>query len=140
MSSDSHSLFNNILINKAIEEFIERRLFSLLNVKYTYAVMSKKNPSELLTISNYPKKWEIIYKENNYQYIDPIVNIALNSILPFSWNEKIIINSQLKLSIFEIAKKHEVINGYTFVTHDCANNLVTLSVLIDKNNELQIFF
>lgn len=49
------------------------------------------------------------------------------------------INANLKLSkVFSIGKKYEIINGYTFVLHDNLNNLATLSILIDKENEIII--
>ena len=133
------SIYNNDMINETVENFLKRELTTFDDIKFSYAVMNKKNPSDFFAISNYPDEWLIIYKQNDYQYIDPVVIVALNNISPFPWNDSIMINAHLKLSkVFSIAKKYEIINGFTYIVHDSSNNLATLSILIDKSNEITI--
>ncbi|MDR5610325.1 LuxR family transcriptional regulator [Arsenophonus sp.] len=131
--------FNNKNINNVIKEFLERELNKIGDLKYSYIIMKKNHPSCFFYISNYPEKWAEIYKKNAYQYIDPVIINSLNDILPFSWNENIIINSNIKLKeVFKIAKKYHIISGHTFILHDQNNNLATLSILIDSFNEFEI--
>lgn len=95
--------------------------------------MKKKNLTEYCAISNYPDEWINIYKKNSYQYTDPVVIKALNNFLPFFWTEKIMISSSLQLvEVFNIAKEYNIISGYTFILHDCNNNLAMLSILMDN--------
>ncbi|MGA8121674.1 helix-turn-helix transcriptional regulator [Rouxiella badensis] len=139
MSIVTNSIYNNDIINEAVEYFLKIKFSTYTEMKFTYAVMNKRNPSDFFAISNYPDEWTSIYKSNDYQYIDPVVITSLNTILPFPWNDNIMINANLKLSkVFSIGKKYEIINGYTFVLHDNLNNLATLSILIDKENEIII--
>lgn len=135
-----NSFFNNETINDVIKNYLKRNLKNYGDIVYAYSIMKKKNPAEYCAISNYPEEWAKIYKENDYQYIDPVVMKALNNFLPFSWTEKIMISSSLKLrKVFGIAKKYKIISGYTFILHDCNNNLAMLSILIDdaKENTLE---
>ncbi|KAB7894765.1 LuxR family transcriptional regulator [Rouxiella sp. S1S-2] len=132
----SNSVYNNVAINETIESFLKRRLSRSICLKYAYTVMNKKNPSEYFAITNYPDEWVKIYKDNNYQYIDPVVTFALNRILPFSWSDDL--KNHSKLNIFDVSKKYEIRDGYTFVVHDSKDNLVSLSIIIDESNKMSI--
>ncbi|HEI8868613.1 LuxR family transcriptional regulator [Serratia sp. AKBS12] len=131
---------NNDIINDTIKNYLDRKLKVYGDIKYSYLILNKKNPAEINIISNYPDEWVNIYKENNYQHIDPVVVIAFNKIAPFSWDENLAINSSLKLSkIFNLSRKYNIINGFTFVLHDPNNNLAMLSIMLDeeKSNEIE---
>ena len=88
----------------------------------------------MVIISNYPSEWVDIYKENNFQQIDPVVIASFTRIAPFSWDENITINSELNFSkIFNLSKNYKIVNGHTFILHDYYNNLALLSILMNEN-------
>lgn len=131
----SNSVYNNMAINEIIERFLQRRLSRTIYIKYNYVIMSKNNPSEYFSITNYPEEWAKIYTSNDYQYIDPVIITALKEILPFSWDHNIKDNLNLNsFNIFSLSKNYEIEHGYTFVIHDHKNNLVSLSMSVNKNN------
>lgn len=118
----SNSFFNDELINTTIKNHLEGKLSEYSNVKYAYAIMNKRNPANFAIISN-GTEWFEFYTENNYQFIDPVLITASRRIIPFSWDENIMIDPGLKLPrIFDMAKNYNVVNGYTFVLHDHNHN------------------
>ena len=130
--------FNNIAINSSIKTHLEKRLAKYKNFHYAYAIMSKNNPSNFSIISN-RQQWFDVYLENNFQFIDPILMTALDRITPFAWDENIMLSQGIKVpKIFDIAKNHNIINGYTFVLHDQYNNLVVLSMMMDEKCDSNI--
>ncbi|CRY56508.1 quorum-sensing transcriptional regulator [Yersinia intermedia] len=125
--------YDNKIINDTIRGFLDRKISVYGDLKYSYFILNKKNPSEMDIVSNYPEEWVNIYKGNNYQSIDPVVITALNRVSPFSWDESLVISYGLKFSqIFNFSKKYNVVNGFTFVLHDNCNNLVMLSIMMDE--------
>ncbi|MEQ9859801.1 LuxR family transcriptional regulator [Pectobacterium cacticida] len=130
---------DNEIINNTIKNALGRKLKQYGDVKYAYMIMNKKNPSQVVIISNYPSQWVSTYKENNYQHIDPVILTAINKVAPFSWEDNIVINSKLKFSkIFNLSKEYDIINGYTFVLHDNNNNLATLSIMFEEHSPTDI--
>ncbi|KQN63534.1 LuxR family transcriptional regulator [Erwinia sp. Leaf53] len=124
--------FDNITINERIKNILEKKLHHYKNIKYAYAIMSKRNPARFVVISN-RKKWFDVYVKNNFQFIDPVLITALNRLTPFSWDENTVLNHGIKVpKLFNIASKYNIISGYTFVLHDHNNNLVLLSLIIDE--------
>ncbi|MGK3142122.1 helix-turn-helix transcriptional regulator [Pantoea sp. C2G6] len=129
----SNSFFNNAFINASVKKFLEKNLKDFNNIKYAYAIMSKKNPNDFAIISN-RTEWFEFYTENKFQFIDPVLITASYRFTPFLWDENIMISSGLKMpKIFDMAKNYNVINGYTFVLHDHNHNLVVLSIIMDKS-------
>nr|WP_113865612.1 LuxR family transcriptional regulator [Brenneria salicis]NMN90036.1 LuxR family quorum-sensing system transcriptional regulator ExpR [Brenneria salicis ATCC 15712 = DSM 30166]RBP64315.1 LuxR family quorum-sensing system transcriptional regulator ExpR [Brenneria salicis ATCC 15712 = DSM 30166]RLM31461.1 LuxR family transcriptional regulator [Brenneria salicis ATCC 15712 = DSM 30166] len=123
---------NNEIISRVTKKFFEENLKPYKGIRFSYMIMNKKNPSEVIITTNYPDEWVNIYKENNYQQIDPVVFAAFNKIAPFSWEESLILNTKIQLSkIFNLSKKYNITHGYTFVLHDNSNNLVTLSIIMN---------
>ncbi|EFL92112.1 DNA-binding HTH domain-containing protein invovled in quorum sensing [Candidatus Regiella insecticola LSR1] len=136
--------FDNEAINNLIKNYLDKKFESYGDIKYAYAIMNKKNTTEMRVISNRPD-WFEVYVRDRYQHIDPVIITALNRITSFPWDENIMINSDLKLpkifnivstnlqliEVFSIAKKYNIISGYTFILHDCNNNLAVLSILMD---------
>ncbi|WP_339057497.1 LuxR family transcriptional regulator [Candidatus Regiella endosymbiont of Tuberolachnus salignus] len=126
-------LFDNETINNLIKDDLDKEFESYGDIKYAYAIMNKKNTTEMSVISNRPD-WFKIYIRDRYQHIDPVIITALNRITSFPWDENIMINSDLKLpKIFNIVSSYNITNGYTFVVHDNKNNLALLSIMIDKS-------
>lgn len=130
----SSLFFDNEHINEVIKEKLNGKLIKYNNVKYAYAIMNKRNPANFAVISN-GIGWFQIYQNNNFQFIDPVLITASNRVTPFPWDENIMIKSGVKFSkLFDIAKEHDVVNGYTFVLHDAHNNLVVLSFLLNNQS------
>lgn len=125
--------FDNQAINTSVKEYLERKLVQFNNIKYAYAIMSKRNPADFSIISN-RQEWFEVYIENNFQFIDPVLITALYRMTPFSWDENLMLNKGVKVpKLFDMARNHDIINGYTFVLHDHNNNLVVLSIMLDKH-------
>ncbi|WP_145585476.1 MULTISPECIES: helix-turn-helix transcriptional regulator [Yersinia] len=125
--------FKNKLINSSIKKQLERKLEKYNNIKYAYAIMNKRNPCDFTAISN-RDKWVDFYIQNNFQFIDPVLLTAAHRVTPFSWDENIILKSP---KLFDLAKQHDFINGYTFVLHDQNSNLVVLSLMIGKDVDVE---
>ncbi|MEQ9924213.1 LuxR family transcriptional regulator [Pectobacterium brasiliense] len=122
------------IISRVIKGHFNENLDHYDGVKFSFMVLNKKNPSEMIIISSYPDEWVNLYKENKYQHIDPVVLASFNKISPFSWEKSLVINTQLQLAkIFDLSKKYNIINGYTFVLHDHGDNLAMLSIIVDSS-------
>lgn len=125
--------FDNPSINSTIKDYLERQLVKFNNIKYAYAIMSKRNPADFAIISN-RQEWFKVYTENNFQFIDPVLITALYRLTPFSWDENLMLSQGVKVpKLFDMARNHNIINGYTFVLHDHNNNLVVLSLMLDEH-------
>ncbi|WGL98452.1 LuxR family transcriptional regulator [Arsenophonus sp. aPb] len=126
-------------IDNSIKSYLDRKLAIFGDFKYAYTVLNKKDPMQMLIISNYPPEWLEIYKRKHYQQIDPVVLSALNRISPFAWDENFSVSDLIGFAkIFNISKNYNVMNGYTFVLHDCNNYLAALSILMDEENVMDI--
>ncbi|AIU86812.1 MULTISPECIES: helix-turn-helix transcriptional regulator [Pectobacterium] len=122
------------IISRVIKDHFNENLDHYDGIKFSFMVLNKKNPSEMIIISSYPDEWVNLYKENKYQHIDPVVLASFNKISPFSWEKSLVINTRLQLAkIFDLSKKYNIINGYTFVLHDHGDNLAMLSIIVDSS-------
>ncbi|MEQ9746279.1 LuxR family transcriptional regulator [Pectobacterium actinidiae] len=122
------------IISRVIKGHFNENLDHYDGVKFSFMVLNKKNPSEMIIISSYPDEWVNLYKENKYQHIDPVVLASFNKISPFSWEKSLVINTRLQLAkIFDLSKRYNIINGYTFVLHDHGDNLAMLSIIVDSS-------
>lgn len=125
--------FNNTAINSTIQSYLERKLTAYSQIKYAYAIMSKRNPASFSVISN-RQEWFEVYTENNFQFIDPVLITALYRITPFAWDENIMLSQGVKApKLFNMARNFNFINGHTFILHDQYNNLAVLSLIIDND-------
>ncbi|MFT8209523.1 MAG: helix-turn-helix transcriptional regulator [Symbiopectobacterium sp.] len=114
--------------------FLEQKLEIINNAIFAYSIINKGNISEIFIASNYHDDWVKMYLDNKLQYVDPVVVMALRRCSPFVWNEDMSIFSNIKFTeVFALSRTFDIVNGYTFVLHDYDNNLVTLSLLIDKD-------
>ncbi|KEY59591.1 LuxR family transcriptional regulator [Serratia sp. DD3] len=123
-------LDKNQIITETLQDYIDRKLSSIGSPKYAYTVINKKNPSDILVISNYPDEWIKFYRTNNLQLSDPVILAAFKRTSPFAWDENITLMTD---KIFSFAKRYNIVNGFTFVLHDHMNNLALLSVIIPDN-------
>ncbi|AVF37653.1 helix-turn-helix transcriptional regulator [Rahnella sikkimica] len=127
---------NDEKIIDTLRDYLERKLVSYGNLKYTYLVINKRNPVDIFVVTSYPDEWADIYKSHNYQHIDPVVLTALKRVSPFAWDENLTVLSDLKSSkIFSLSKKYNIVNGFTFVLHDHMNNLGMLSLIMETGAE-----
>ncbi|KAB7894764.1 LuxR family transcriptional regulator [Rouxiella sp. S1S-2] len=132
--------YKNENINLIIKNFIDKKLRGFEEIKYAYAVMNKKNPTDITIITN-KDDWFEHYTKNKYQLSDPVLITATNRIIPFSWDENIMINSGLRLpKIFNMAKDYNIISGYSFIVHDHKNNVGVLSLMTDEycKNDVEV--
>lgn len=131
--------YGNERIDNSIKSYLDRKLAILGNFKYAYTVFNKKAPMQILIISNYPSEWLEVYKRKHYQQIDPVVLAALNRISPFAWDENFFVRDLIGFAkLFKVSKNYNVMNGYTFVLHDCNHYLALLSILMDEENVMDI--
>lgn len=118
---------------------LEQRLQFIKRVKYAYTMIDKKNLSHIFCITNYHDKWVKTYSDNQFQCIDPVIMMALGRSSPFSWGERSSFSSVTKADkVFSLAKDYNIANGYTFVLHDCTDNLVTLSLVINEDSKKEL--
>lgn len=129
------SFFKNEKINNIIKEYLDKKLREFTGINYAYAIVNKKDPSNTTIITN-KNDWAEIYIENKYQLTDPVIITAANRILPFTWDENIVITSGLKLpKVFNMAKDYNIVSGYTFVVHDINNNFGLLSLMTHEYSD-----
>lgn len=106
------------------------------DIMFTYLVLKKANPSEIFVASTYPDIWQDIYISNSYQFIDPVVLIAMGRVTSFSWSECFSLQERANLTkVFTQSAKQGITGGYTFVLHDHKDNLVLLSFLLPPDSE-----
>lgn len=129
----------NPSLTNVLREYIDRKLSLFSELRYSYTVVNKKNPTKALIISNYPEEWVTFYRANNFQLTDPVILTAFKRASPFVWDENITLISNIKLTrIFAFSKKYNIVNGFTFVLHDPMNNLALLSILINSNGQSEL--
>lgn len=68
----------NLLIQNELNAFFE----DYKGVIYAYAIMNKKDPSQMRIINNNPE-WFDIYLERKYQFIDPVIIQSLRCVEDF---------------------------------------------------------
>lgn len=60
---------------------------------------------------------------------DPVIVASLSRIAPFSWDDNDLVTLRSKNpDVFISSVQHDINSGYTFVLHDCDNNMATLSI------------
>lgn len=127
---------DNQVVTETLRHYVSRKLEAYGGPKYAYTVINKKNPLQILVVSDYPDEWAKLYNANNFQLIDPVILTALTRFSPFAWDDDITLLSDLRFKkIFTASRKYNIINGFTFVLHDHLNNLALLSLIIDKKTD-----
>ncbi|WP_416414361.1 helix-turn-helix transcriptional regulator [Pantoea sp. App145] len=124
------SFFDNDVINSVMTKSLSNSLASYSDGKFAYAILNKRNLSEVAFLTNYPPEWVSQYKENSYHKTDPIVLQASTTNSPFVWGKNVpSVNNIVINRIFSHSSEYNVNNGYTFVLHDYNNHLVMLSLI-----------
>lgn len=129
----NNGFFSDVKKNKHVKNFLEKKLEKYGAMNYVYAVMNKANTHNMMIISNLPDNLVANYLNKKTQNIDPVIICALNRVTSFFWDKDMKINSQWTMKrVLEPVKSYDVVGGYAFVLHDHKNNLVLLSLYIDK--------
>lgn len=124
----------NLLIQNELNAFFEE----YPNTVYAYAIMNKKDPSQMRIINNNPE-WFDIYLERKYQFIDPVIIRGLRCIDDYFWESKLILSDGYNLTrIFNESFQYNIYQGHTFPLHDYLNNLVLLSVISQKDSAIDM--
>lgn len=125
--------YNDKEINALIQDELDKFFEGDSDTIYAYAIMNKKDPSQMRIINNNPQ-WFDIYLERKYQFIDPVIIRSLSSVEDFFWENKVMLSSGYNLTrIFSESSEHNVHQGQTFPLHDYLNNLVVLSIISPKH-------
>ncbi|OON34726.1 hypothetical protein BTJ39_23225 [Izhakiella australiensis] len=128
-----NNFFSDTKKNSKIRHYLNESLAHYDGINYVYAVMNKANTDKILIISDLPEHLVANYLKKKNQNIDPVIISALNRVTSFSWDENIKIRAQWSMkSIFRPVKPYNITSGYAFVLHDCKNNVVILSIYMDK--------
>lgn len=123
------SFYNDSNINSFIQHELDEFVSDGRHTIYAYAVMNKKDPSQMHIINNNPQ-WFDLYLERKYQFIDPVIVRALSSVEDFAWDNQMMVSSGYTLPrIFDESSQHNIIQGHTFPLHDYMNNLAVLSLI-----------
>ena len=129
----SKKAFSDPTKNEIIKSYLEGALSKFGEMHYCYAIMNKRDTDCMTIITNLPDYFTEVYLLNSYQSVDPIIINALNRVSPLVWDNSLLINGQWSVSkIFESIKPHNVLSGQTFILHDPNNNLVVLSLYINR--------
>lgn len=119
--------------NEIVKKSLERHLEKYGDMSYAFAVMNKRNSDNMIIISDLPDYFSQVYLENRFQNIDPVIINSLNRISPIIWDDSLMINSQWVIErIFESVTPYNIVSGHTFILHDQKNNLVVLSLYVNK--------
>lgn len=127
-----NTYYNDEKINSLIQDELNVFFEAYEDTVYAYAIMNKKDPSQMRIINNSPE-WFETYLKRKYQFIDPVIIRALRCVEDFSWKNKVILSDGYNLTrVFEESSEHKIYQGHTFPLHDYLNNLVVLSVISQK--------
>lgn len=132
---------NPISITDEINDIIHHEMRPSENIRFAYTIMNKQNLDPPIIYSTYPKEWIDKYLSMDLYKHDPVVTVALRRIMPFIWGEEFqSVKSTSQNNIFLIAKEFNIFNGFAFPLHDHENNLATLSLYTEGDNEtFQVF-
>lgn len=130
--------FSDSQKNEIVKKSLEKHLTKYGEMNYAFAVMNKRNSDDMIIISDLPDYFSQIYLESKFQNIDPVIINALNRISPLIWDDSLMINSRWVIErIFESVTPYNIVSGHTFILHDQKNNLVVLSLYVNKYLEAE---
>ncbi|MCO6523398.1 MAG: LuxR family transcriptional regulator [Candidatus Schmidhempelia sp.] len=112
----------------SFEEHIYKTMLSFGIEQFAYYVENRRNSTQPVIFSNYPKNWLSLYREKHLHSHDPVIRYAYNSVRPFSWSDAINEATNQELSFLNQASTFFHHNGYTFTLNDAKGNIALLSV------------
>lgn len=89
-------------------------------------VLPLNRPSQFI-LSGYPHAWRLRYDACGYMAIDPVLNHALASVQPFTWDE-LDRHSPAVAALFEDAARHGLRHGLTVPQHGPHGDFSLLSL------------
>ncbi len=110
----------------------ENSLQSLGANRYAYFYRENHNPKPIIT-SNLPHEWFSEYENKLLHRIDPVLEISKNTAIPFSWSTEDL-NKQNQ-NLLKNALKHNITEGYTFITISHDQTIGTLTLCIDQEEK-----
>ena len=87
--------YNDLTINTQIQSELDAFFEDFKGIVFAYAIMNKKDPSQMRIINNSPE-WFTIYLEKKYQFIDPVIIRALRCVKIFSG--KVMLSCQMVIT------------------------------------------
>lgn len=135
-------LFLNTELNDVAKDRLARTLDRYGNkVVFAYGIVDKNDLSKTVVISNF-ENWYDDYQNKRLQDVDPVVHIALQRNTDFNWNNEKLIKMGYSLpDFYHDAAAQGITSGRTFVIHDYAGNLATLTIMPlteDKNLDARL--
>ena len=133
------SVRNNkrVPITDDINDLIHRELSFPEQTRFAYSVINKRHMEPPVIYSNYPVEWIDKYLNHKFYKYDPVITIALQRIMPFTWSEQNQAHTIIQQkNIFVASKKYNILSGHTFPLHDHENNLATLSLYTEGDMAL----
>lgn len=119
-----------LLLSRKIARYIDQKLLVWDSPQYAYTIVDKSNILNTLIISTYPQGWVDIYREKNFQCVDPVIHSALTRFSPFSWGNKSTDFCDLNfIKKFTTSTTYPLAGGFTFVLHDHNNKMALLSMI-----------
>lgn len=126
----------HVLITDEINDLIHREINFPEHTRFAYSVINKRHLDQPVIYSNYPTEWINTYINMTLYHHDPVIIIALQRIMPFTWNDKTLSSDDTRHEdIFKVAGKYNISNGHTFPLHDHENNLATLSLYTEGDTD-----
>lgn len=99
-----------------LSEFVEALGFEY----FSYAAMPPRSGgSEGLIFTNYPPSWRVLYQNQSYQHIDPVMTQGRRSLLPYRWGNEAHLSalSSCERQLFLEARDHRIGEGFTIPVH-----------------------
>lgn len=118
---------------EAVNEFTEGthiEAFAYLGVSSTV-----QRNSEPVLVSTYPKAWTDMYLKRQFEIIDPVINEAGRSHIPFFWGAEgdVTPKNIEEERLFREADGFGIRHGWTVPVHDSRGRIATLNYCCSKN-------
>ncbi|NWC92126.1 MULTISPECIES: LuxR family transcriptional regulator [unclassified Pseudomonas] len=82
---------------------------------FTLSSHSQQNQTKTVRINNYPNEWNVLYKQEHYFDLDPVVAHCKRSVLPIVWDENTFSSVP---DLWVHAQSHGLKFGWTQSVHD----------------------
>ncbi|MGX1101306.1 LuxR family transcriptional regulator [Amorphus sp. MBR-141] len=103
---------------------------------FAYLLMPFETVKEPQLVSNYPSCWTSRYINNNYEQIDPVIEVARCGTCPFQWDAEFgrSDTSRRQQQLFEEAAEFGIRCGLTIPIHDRRGNVAAMTFAADERN------
>jgi DNA-binding CsgD family transcriptional regulator len=103
---------------------------------FAYIWFSQREESKPQLISNYPSSWTTRYIDNDYEQIDPVLELARCGTCPFQWDAEFGRSgtSRHQQQLFEEAAEFGIRCGVTIPVHDRRGDVAAMTFVPDEPN------